>query len=79
MFELRNDSPMCATKSLRLLVAVNCQRKWTLHSMDIQSAFLQGIELSRDISIRPPPEAQSEGTLWKPKKCKCTAKWSTYC
>lgn len=37
--------------------------------MDIKSAFLQGMELSRDIFIRPPPEADSEGTVWKLKKC----------
>lgn len=37
--------------------------------MDIKSAFLQGIELSRNIYIRPPPEAVCEGTLWKLKKC----------
>lgn len=52
--ELQKDSPICASESLQLLVAVICQKQWTLHSMDIKSAFLQGIELSRDIYIRPP-------------------------
>lgn len=37
--------------------------------MDIKSAFPQGMALSRDIYIKPPPEAKSEGTLWKLKKC----------
>lgn len=69
VLELQKDSPTCASESLRLLVAVICQKQWTLHSMDIKSAFLQGIELSRDIYIRPPPEAICEGTLWKLKKC----------
>ncbi|KAL2093504.1 hypothetical protein ACEWY4_010816 [Coilia grayii] len=67
--ELQKDSPTCATESLRLLLAVICQRKWTLHSMDIKAAFLQGVELSRDIYIRPPSEADCKGTLWKLKKC----------
>ncbi|XP_071317640.1 CD166 antigen homolog A isoform X1 [Trachinotus anak] len=40
--ELQKDSPTCASESLRLLLAVICQRQWTLHSMDIKSAFLQG-------------------------------------
>lgn len=38
-------------------------------AMDIKSAFSQGTELSRDIYIRPPPEANCKGTLWKLKKC----------
>lgn len=67
--ELQKDSPTCASESLRLLVAVICQKQWTLHSMDIKSAFLQGMELSRDIFIKPPPEANSTGMLWKLRKC----------
>lgn len=67
--ELQKDSPTCASESLRLLVAVICQRQWELHSMDIKSAFLQGMELSRDIFIKPPPDANSTGTLWKLRKC----------
>lgn len=31
--------------------------------MDIKSAFLQGMKLSRNIYIRPLPEAESNGTL----------------
>lgn len=67
--ELQKDSPTCASESLRLLVAVICQKQWRLHSMDIKSAFLQGMELSRDIFIRPPPEANRTGMLWKLRKC----------
>ncbi len=65
--ELKKDSPTCASESLRLLVALICQRQWTLNSMDIKSAFLQGMELSRDLYIKPPPEANNEGKLWKLK------------
>ncbi len=32
--ELKKDSPTCASESLRLLVALICQRQWTLNSMD---------------------------------------------
>lgn len=67
--ELQKDSPTCASESLRLLVAVSCQKQWQLHSMDIKSAFLQGLELSRDIFIKPPYEANSTGKLWKLRKC----------
>lgn len=37
--------------------------------MDIKAAFLQGKELTRNIYIQPPREAQSQGTLCKLKKC----------
>lgn len=67
--ELQKDSPTCASESLRLLLTVICQNKWQVHSMDIKSAFLQGKELSKDIYVRSPPEAGSEGVLWKLKKC----------
>lgn len=66
--ELQKDSPTCASESLRLLVAVICQKQWTLNSMDIKSAFLQGMELSRDLYVKPPPEAKCEGVFWKFKK-----------
>lgn len=67
--ELQKDSPTCASESLRLLLAVICQNKWQVNSMDIKSAFLQGMELSRDIYIRPPPEAGVDNALWKLKTC----------
>lgn len=67
--ELQKDSPTCASESLRLLLAVICQNKWQVNSMDIKSAFLQGMELSRDIYIRPPPEAGVDNAVWKLKKC----------
>lgn len=66
--ELQKDSPTCASESLRLLLAVICQNKWKVNSMDIKSAFLQGMELSRDIYIRPPPEAGVDNALWNLRK-----------
>ncbi|KAF7212966.1 putative LOC107374202-like protein [Nothobranchius furzeri] len=67
--ELQKDSPTCASESLHMHVAVICQRTWTLNSMDIKSTFLQGIELSRDLYIRPPPVAHSDGRLETKKMC----------
>lgn len=53
----------CASECLWLLVEVICQRQWSLNSMDIKSAFLQEKELSCDLYIKPPPEANNEGKL----------------
>lgn len=68
---LQKDSPTCASESLRLLLAVISQNLWQVHSMDIKSAFLQDMELSRDISLPAPPEAGSENVIWKLKKWSC--------
>lgn len=40
--ELQKDLPTWASESLRLLVAIICQRPWTLHSMDIKSGMGMG-------------------------------------
>lgn len=64
--ELQKDSPTCASESLRLLLTVICQNQWQVHSIDIKSAFLQSMKLSRDIYISTPqPEAGSDSILWK--------------
>lgn len=67
--ELQKDSPTCASESLKMIMALICENKWQLNSMDIKAAFLQGKELTRSVYIRPPQEAQRKGYLWKLKKC----------
>lgn len=66
--ELQKDSASCASESLKMIMAVICQNKWQLNSMDIKAAFLQGEELTRNVFIKPPQEAQRQGHLWKLKK-----------
>ncbi|KAG7514300.1 hypothetical protein JOB18_030248, partial [Solea senegalensis] len=39
--DLPKDSPTCASESLKMIMAVICQNKWQLNSMDIKAAFLQ--------------------------------------
>lgn len=63
------DSPTCSTESLRMILAIIAQRKWTTNTMDIKTAFLQGSELTRDIFIKPPIEAACKGKIWKLRKC----------
>lgn len=67
--DLPKDSPTCALNSLKIMMAVICQRKWQLNSMDIKVAFLQGKDLDRNVYIQPPPEAQCKGLRWKLNKC----------
>ena len=61
--ELTKVSPTCASESLKIIMLLS-QKKWQLNTMDIKTAFLQGKELTRNVCIRPPREAQSKGTVW---------------
>ena len=59
--ETHKDSPICARQNLGLVFA-------GINSLDIQSAFLQGQHLERDIYLKPPKEANTKN-IWKLKKC----------
>ena len=67
--EIQSDSPTGSKECLRLLLAIIASKQWTLNSIDIKAAFLQGRELTRDVYIIPPPEANVSGKLWKLEKC----------
>ena len=41
---------------------------WTIRHIDVESAFLQGKQLDREVYIRPPLEAETD-KLWKLNKC----------
>ena len=58
------DSPTCAKEALRLLLVIISARTWTIHSLDVKSAFLQGKPIERVVFLRPPPEAKAKG-YWK--------------
>ena len=66
--DIASDSPTCSKDSLRALIAVSCQKKWKVNSIDIKTAFLQGDVLDRDVFIKPPIEANCKGYLWKLNK-----------
>ena len=42
--------------------------KWSINSIDIKAAFLQGKSIDRELFLKPPKEADSKGSLWKLKK-----------
>ena len=64
----QKDSPTCSKESLRLLLAILSSQSWKLHSLDVKSAFLQGIPMQRTVFIRPPKEAKSV-CLWRMLRC----------
>ena len=67
-YVLHKDSPTCSKESLRLIFTIISSNHWEVNSLDIQSAFLQGKSITRDVYLMPPKEAGTE-MLWKLKKC----------
>ena len=64
----KKDSPTCSKESLRIALTTFSSYAWRLHSLDVKSAFLQGLPMERTVYIRPPKEAKSE-FLWKMLRC----------
>ena len=65
---IRRDSPTCHKDSIRVVLMLVAAYQWEIEHIDVQSAFLQGKEITRSVYIKPPVEAQATG-LWKLKKC----------
>ena len=65
---VRADSPTAGKETLKLALIIAANEGFEVKSGDIKSAYLQGEDLKRKISVRPPPEAGVEGKLWLLKK-----------
>jgi len=65
--DFRTDSPTCSKEGLRLVLIVLVSQSWTLHSLDVKTAFLQGESINRDLYVKPPKEANTK-KLWKLEK-----------
>ena len=63
----RTDSPTCSKEGLRLSLLLLASHKWSLNSLDVKTAFLQGEEINRDLYVKPPKEANTF-RLWKLQK-----------
>jgi len=61
---VKSDSPTISKENLRLICNLAVTNNWVIHSIDVTSAFLQGLPIERDIYILPPPEANTSN-LWK--------------
>ena len=47
----RKDSPTCLKENLRLALTISASKHWSINSIDIQRAFLQGKGIIRDIYV----------------------------
>ena len=66
--EFRKDSPTCSKECVRLVMALTASMKWSINSIDIKTAFLQGRLFDREVYLKPPKEAGTS-KLWKLNKC----------
>ena len=64
----RKDSPTCSKECVRFVMALTASMKWSLNSIDIKTAFLQGRPFDREVYLKPPREAGTK-KLWKLNKC----------
>ena len=60
----RTDSPTCSKEGLRIALTVIASNGWSLHSLDVKTAFLQGKEIDRELYVKPPKEAETN-YIWK--------------
>ena len=59
---------MCSREDLHLTCSMVASNKWTLNSLDVKTAFLQGKVIERIVYVRPPKEANTS-EVWKLQKC----------
>ena len=55
----RTDSPTCSREGLRLACSLIASSYWTVNSLDVKIAFLQGKTIERSVIVRPPKEANT--------------------
>ena len=66
---IQADSPTGSKECMRIVLMIVATNGWTLHAIDVKSAFLQGKQINHILYLKPPPEAHTENKLWRLKKC----------
>ena len=69
---IQADSPTGSKECMRIVLTTVATNGWTLHAIDVKSAFLQGKQINRILHFKPPPEVHTctENKLfWRLKKC----------
>ena len=66
--KVRSDSPTCRKVNIRTFLTIAQAKGWTINSLDVKAAFLQGNQIQRDVFIRAPREAKSSKAVWKLRK-----------
>ena len=69
--DIRTDSPTASRQAMRLFLTYAASKEWIINSIDFSNAFVQGIELDREVFMRLPPDFRKKkpGVVLKLKKC----------
>ena len=67
--DMAKDSPTCSRECLRLVFVVASLMSWSLQSIDISAAFLQGGPIDREIYLKPPSDICPASEIWRLKRC----------
>lgn len=70
--DIDSFSPTVSRSTVRLLLILLATNGWVPHTVDVSTAFLQGmpIDRPRPVFVRPPPEARvPPGVVWQLAKC----------
>ena len=54
-------------ETIRFALSIASSNSWKIQSLDVKTAFRQSFNITRDVLIRPPPEADTT-MVWKLKK-----------
>ena len=65
---IRKDSPTVRKGNIKIFATIAAKEGWDIKTCDVTSAFLQGIQIDRDVFILPPSERRVPGVLWKLRK-----------
>ena len=63
----RTDSPTCSREGVRIALTLIASNSWSLNSLDVKTAFLQGRPIEREVYVKPPKEAETN-KIWKLNK-----------
>ena len=64
--EVPSDSPTIDQVNIKILLALCAANRWTPKTSDVKSAFLQGRQLDRLVTMKPPREAGlGKDSLWE--------------
>ena len=67
--DIQADAPTAsktASKTaLRIVLALAASYDWSISTVDVKAAFLQGRPVNRDIYIKPPREVSIERKMWR--------------
>ena len=66
--DIQADAPTASKTALRIVLALAANYDWSISTIDVKAAFLQGRPINRDIYIKPPREVSIERKIWRLRK-----------